>query len=135
MPVVDASVVTAAYRRLDAHTPAARSWLAGARRRNERFLAPSILLPEVVGAIARVTGDARVANLVQRQLELPRLFTLVPVTNEISRQAARLAIDHRLKGCDAIYVALAQQLDDVLVTFDAEQLERAPAAVRVLRPA
>jgi predicted nucleic acid-binding protein len=99
------------------------------------ILAPALLLPETCGPVARVTQDAAVALWALRQLSHPRLFTLEPITVSRAERAARLAIQLGLRGCDAVYVALAQELDDTLVTFDSEQLARASAAIAVLEPA
>ena len=48
--------------------------------------------------------------------------------------AARLAALLRLRGADAVYVALATELAMTLVTWDREQLERAANAARVRTP-
>jgi predicted nucleic acid-binding protein len=40
----------------------------------------------------------------------------------------------RLRGADAVYVALARRLGMPLVTWDAEQRERAKPVVRVVTP-
>ena len=45
-----------------------------------------------------------------------------------------LAIQCRLRGADALYVAAAMQYRARLVTLDAEQFERAPASVRACKP-
>jgi predicted nucleic acid-binding protein len=68
-----------------------------------------------------------------RELRLPGL-RLVPVGAELGRQAARLAADLRLRGANAVYVAVAARLDIPLVTWDGEQLARAGGRVRVTTP-
>jgi predicted nucleic acid-binding protein len=52
----------------------------------------------------------------------------------MAEQAASVAAEHRIRGCDAVYIALADQLDDVLVTLDRQQLERGAAVVAVREP-
>jgi predicted nucleic acid-binding protein len=61
----------------------------------------------------------------------------VSVTLEVqlARRAAKIAREHRLRGSDSIYVAVAEAVDAVLVTWDVEVIERSPAGVRVLTPA
>jgi len=59
---------------------------------------------------------------------------LLPVTPALASRAAGIAANHRIRGCEAIYVALADQLDDYLVTWDQQQLERAAAIVNVHPP-
>jgi predicted nucleic acid-binding protein len=61
-------------------------------------------------------------------------LSLHEVDIELAGQAADIAIEARLRGCDAVYVALAAQLGERLVTLDAEQLEPAGAVVTVGRP-
>ena len=62
------------------------------------------------------------------------MIELVPVTLALAEQAAVIAGDFRIRGCDAIYVALASQLEDCLVTLDQQQLERAAAIVDIRKP-
>jgi len=45
-----------------------------------------------------------------------------------------IAAEHRIRGCDAIYIALAEQLNDSLVTLDRQQLERAADIVTTHEP-
>jgi predicted nucleic acid-binding protein len=51
-----------------------------------------------------------------------------------TRRAVKAAVQCRLRGADALYVAAAMQYGARLVTLDAEQLERAPASVRACKP-
>ena len=52
----------------------------------------------------------------------------------MARHALALTLQFRLRGTDALYVAAARQYGARLVTLDAAQLERAPAAVRACKP-
>jgi predicted nucleic acid-binding protein len=52
----------------------------------------------------------------------------------VAKQAARMAAEHRIRGCDAVYVSLADQLSDTLVTLDRQQLERGAALVNARTP-
>ena len=52
------------------------------------------------------------------------------VSRELALEAARLAGTFKLRGCDAVYVALAKSLGERLLTFDAEQRERSLATLR-----
>jgi predicted nucleic acid-binding protein len=52
----------------------------------------------------------------------------------LAEQAATIAIDHRIRSCDAVYVTLAAQLGDCLVTLDRQQLERAAEVVDAREP-
>ena len=52
----------------------------------------------------------------------------------LAEQAAAIAAEHRIRGCDALYVALADMLSEPLVTLDRQQLERGAAVVTTRRP-
>jgi predicted nucleic acid-binding protein len=97
-------------------------------------VAPAILLPEVAAAVARGADDPALARRVLEQLVSAGLVELVAVTVALVEQAARIAADQRIRGCDAVYVALADQLADCLVSLDRQQLERAAGRVAVLAP-
>jgi len=121
--VIDASVWVAWLDTKDAHHGAAATLLEGCQERGELLRSPSIALPEVLGSLARKGASA------ERQNEVLGLFTgpaivLNDVTFELASEAARLAGLYRLRGCDAIYVALAKQHSEPFLTFDAEQKER-----------
>ena len=60
--VVDASVVVSALVSHDAHHEVSRRWLARHVEGGGLVIAPALLLPEVAGAIARRTGEPRLAS-------------------------------------------------------------------------
>lgn len=62
-------------------------------------------------------------------------MSLVNFTRTRARRAAKLAAALRLRGADAVYVALALEYGATLVTWDAEMLQRAPAAMLTMTPA
>ncbi len=59
---------------------------------------------------------------------------LVPVDHPLGRASADLAVRLRLRGADAVYVAVAAHLKIPLVTLDAEQRERAQELIEVRMP-
>jgi predicted nucleic acid-binding protein len=65
--------------------------------------------------------------------ELPWLRA-VEIDESLGLFAAQVAADYRLRGADALYVAVAVRLRMPLVTLDNEQASRAAAAVEVIRP-
>ena len=97
-------------------------------------MAPTLLLPEVTGPISRETSELDGRRVL---FELGRLLTLriLPLTHEQGRLSARWAARLQLRGADSVYVALAHRHGMTLVTWDGEQLARAPAAVSVRTPA
>lgn len=132
--VVDASVVVSRLVPHDVHHEASRRWLARHVTEGGLLIAPALLLPEVAGAIARRTGEPRLASrAVDAVLRLPEL-RLVPVDDVLARTAARLAGELRVRGADALYIAAAVALRLPLVTWDVEQRDRASPLVEVLVP-
>jgi predicted nucleic acid-binding protein len=132
--VVDASVVVSRLVSHDTHHEVSRDWLARHVAEGGLIVAPALLLPEVAGAVARRTGEPRLAldalHAVQR---LPGL-RLVPIDEALALEAARLAARFRIRGADAVYVAVASDLRLPLVTWDGEQRDRAERVVQVLAP-
>lgn len=134
MAVVDASVYVALINAQEKDHASSWAWFARAQHTQEPLVAPVILLAEVAAAVGRGVGDPGLAHQVVHQLQHSRVIDLLPVTMSVAEQAAAIAIDHRIRGCDAVYVALAAQLGDCLVTLDHQQLERATAVVDAREP-
>jgi predicted nucleic acid-binding protein len=53
---------------------------------------------------------------------------------DLFMEAIVLAADKRLRGADAVYVAVARSVGVPLLSWDAEQLERASAVVTTVQP-
>ncbi|UCG23378.1 MAG: type II toxin-antitoxin system VapC family toxin [Chloroflexota bacterium] len=132
--VVDASVFVSALYPQDAFHQPSREWLGRQLSDGVLLVAPIIALPEVGGAIARRTANPDLGR--QAVLRLQRLpyFRLVPVDDRLGLQAVELAVDLRLRGADAVYVAAALQLQIPLVTWDGEHRERAGGRIAVQTP-
>ncbi len=132
--VVDASVVVSRLVQHDVNHEASRRWLTQYVAGGGLVIAPTLLLPEVAGAVARRTREPRLARrAVDVVLRLPAL-RLVPVDDVLARTAAELAGRLRVRGADAIYIAVAAGLRLPLVTWDIEQRDRAARLVEVLVP-
>lgn len=132
--VIDASVWLGWLLPLDAHHASSRLWLMPYLAGGGRVAVPTIFLAEIGGVVARRTGDTTLARrAVSAFTRLPGA-ELVPETRRIGILAAALAIDLRLRGADAVYIAVAAHLNASLVTWDQEQLTRGAAAVVVQTP-
>lgn len=134
MAVIDASVYIALVNAHEREHSSSWTWFEGARAVDESIVAPVILLSEVAAALSRGLGDPTIAHRVVRQLVRSKVIELIPVTVAMAEQAAVIAADYRIRGCDAVYVALADQLSDTLVTLDRQQLDRGAALVAVRSP-
>jgi predicted nucleic acid-binding protein len=79
-------------------------------------------------------NNQTLAHQVIQQLLRSKVIELVPISSALAERAATIAADHQVRGCDAIYLALAEQLGDTLVTLDQQQLERGAAVVATRNP-
>lgn len=129
MTVVDASVWVSRLVTWDVNHTASRQWLEMHDASGGRLVAPVILLAEVSGAVSRRTNDARLGHQATATLLRLRALRLVAVDRRLGEAAARVGADLGLRGADAVYVALAQQLKLPLVTWDKEQQEKARRVV------
>lgn len=134
MAVIDASVYIALINAHEKGHTTSWAWFEQAQAVRETIVAPVILLAEVAAALSRGVGDSLLAHRVVGQLKHSGLIELVPVTLAMAERAAAIAADHRIRGCDAIYVALADQSGDCLITLDRGQLERSVATVSAREP-
>ncbi len=134
MYVVDASVWVSKFVSDDTHHSASALWLDRLADKAIGIYVPMLALAEVAGAVARRTRSVQEAEgAVRLLLSLP-IVQINPVDLDLGQASAQLAIDLRLRGADAIYVALARRLGMPLVTWDEEQRQRARSAVRVATP-
>jgi len=134
MIVTDASVWVSHLVAQEIHYVASRKWLTAMVSGNKIIAAPALLLAEVGGTIARRTGEERLGlEAVNHILSTPNL-RLVYTDSDLGMAAARLAAAWRLRGADALYVAVAHQLNIPLVSWDQEQIGRASSVVAAYMP-
>jgi predicted nucleic acid-binding protein len=134
MAVIDASVYIALVNAHETEHASSWAWFEQAKRAEESVVAPVILLAEVAAALSRGMGDPTLAHRVAQQLARSEAIELIQITMAMAERAAEIAAEHRIRGCDAVYVALADQLSETLVTLDRQQLERGAALVTVRAP-
>ncbi len=132
--VIDASVFVAAARASEPQYARSVEFLARIQQSDEATYSPVLVLAECSGAIARATGDGGLADQIVSLIQRFRGLKLVPLTLSIAQRAAELAATRRLRGSDAIYLAVASDLQAVLVTWDIEMLQRSGQAASTLTP-
>ena len=121
---VDASVFLNAFNPGEVGHAASNRFLSWLQTQAIPTIAPTLLLPEVSAAIRRGRQDANLARAFANTLSrLPHLI-LVPLDSTLAQQAAEVAAQHRLRGSDAVYAAVALRFGSPLVTLDREQRER-----------
>ena len=132
--VLDASLLVAGIRPGERFYDDARTALEILTRQRANLFVPSILFAEIAAAIARGSGStdqaARDVQIVRRLAGLQ----IIAVDEALAGLAAGVAAHQRIRGCDAVYVALAQKRNAILITLDNEQRLRAPAAVVTWTP-
>ena len=134
MYVVDASVWVSRFVLDDVHHQPSRRWLDRQVAHEEAIVAPALALAEVAGAISRRTGRPGLGTDSIASLQRLPSTSLIPVDVELARLGAELAAGLRLRGADALYVALARRLGVPLVTWDREQRERGQQAIVARTP-
>ena len=135
MPIIDASVAIALLNAHEKDHASTWAWLESLQSAGESLAGPSILLAEVAAALSRGLGDPALAHRAVEELRGSGLIELVPVTLSMAERAATLAADHQIRGCDAVYVALAQVRGVPLITLDRQQRERVPPHIVAQTPA
>ena len=131
---LDASVFVGSCHRHEPGHASAVKLLHALRIAGTPLIEPALLPVEVAAALSRTGTDPGLANdYACSLLALPR-FTLVPVNEQLARQAAALAAWHHLRGADAVYAAVALLYGADLVTMDREQLQRTPPGLKACKP-
>jgi predicted nucleic acid-binding protein len=124
--------MTATYLPDDAGHESSSGWLERMARTGHRLVAPSILLTEVAAAVTKSTGN--VADARWALDDMLGLIEIHAVGEALATRAGEIAAAHGIRGCDAIYIALAESLGEELVTLDDQQLARGAAVVRTRKP-
>ena len=132
---VDASVFLNGFNPYEPGHEVSRRFLEYLRDKALPLIEPTLLLPEVAVAVSRGREDADLARRFAAALKrLPHLL-LIPLDETLAQQAMELAADHRLRGSDAVYAAVALRFGSTLVTLDREQRERVADVITACLPA
>jgi len=134
MAVMDTSVLVAV---INSHEPghiSSFNWFSNILSTGVAVSAPVILLAETAAAISRGQNDPERAYRAIRLLTETDYIMWYPVNQALAFRSAEIAADYKIRGCDAIFVALAEQLGEELVTLDNEQLTRSTAVISARRP-
>jgi predicted nucleic acid-binding protein len=130
--VVDASIWVSVLSQKEPNHEVSRDWLAAQSEFGVTI--PTLALAETAGAVARRTGSAEDGRTAIRMLLATPGLRLVSIDAHVGEEAAEIAVAYRLRGADAVYVAVARLLALPLATLDREMKERASDAVKVIVP-
>lgn len=129
---IDASVFVASARSDEPNYLHSRRFLR--EMFSQEVYCPTLVLPECAAAISRQTNNPSLAQeLVSIIEDLPGV-NLISLDRPLARRAAQIAVEHRLRGADAVYVSVAVEYEAMLISWDREMLERCPPAVATMAP-
>ncbi len=79
----------------------------------------------MAAAISRRTGEGTLAREAVKVLTSASSMQLIPMDSTLVQVAVSVAADLQLRAGDAIYVAVARNMNIPLVSWDKEQLQKA----------
>ena len=99
-----------------------------------RFAVPAHFIAEVAGVLARIGQSAEVVEGAINAIDRGGRFEIHPTTIGSGLRAAEVAHLAKLRGSDAVFVALGQELDLPLITWDKQQRQRGALFCRTMTP-
>lgn len=132
---IDANVFISAIVRQEVHHADSLALLQKLSDGPASAVCPTLVIVETVAGIARPTGNEDLARQGRILIEeFPGIRLQAPGLHLI-RHAAEIAASHRLRGADAVYLAVAQIHRTTLITWDKEMLQRGPDVAPTVTPA
>lgn len=131
---VDASVFVSAFTPSEPAHQASRAFMLGVREQSVPIIVPVLLLPEISAALSRGQGKPELGLAFVQELRNFPNATFIDVDDSIATLAVEVASNHRLRGSDAVYAAVALRFGTELITLDKEQLDRLPKVLSVRKP-
>jgi predicted nucleic acid-binding protein len=131
---IDASVFISAFITTEASHADSKAFVDRIKREQAMVYCPSLMIVEVAAALARTTGDTMRAEQFAQTLATAPNLILVGLAGERVQKTVHIAATGKLRGADAVYVAVAQEYSATLVTLDKEMLARAASIVPTVAP-
>ena len=131
---VDASVFVNAFSPNEEGSVQSLEFITKLTNEGTPIIQPTLFLPEVIASVARKKGEATLALELAKDLRNLSNLTLVILDENLADFASEIAANHRLRGSDAIYAAIALRFGTELITLDREQLNRLPKKLAVKTP-
>ena len=131
---IDASVFLSALSPAESHSQESLRLLEALRDDTRLVILPTLVKPEIAGALSRLTGDPRLAREAAEMKYLAGPVLFVDLDRSLADEAAELAVSTGLRGADAVYAATARRFDALLVTLDGDQRRRLPTDTTAVRP-
>lgn len=121
---IDASVFVNAFNPHERGHAESLRLLAVLQESADPIVVPTLLIAEIAAAVARASDDHIGALRYAQATAALGNLTQVALTPALARRAAELAAMHRLRGADAVYLAVTRRYATVLISRDREQLAR-----------
>ena len=131
---IDASVFVSAFTPSEPAHQASKAFMLNVREQSIPIIVPILVLPEISAALSRGQGKPELGLAFVQELRNFPNTTFINVDDGIATLAVDIAANHRLRGSDAVYAAVALRFGTQLITLDKEQLERLPKVVSVRSP-
>ena len=131
---IDASVFVSAFTPTESAYQVSKAFMMSVREQSVPIIVPILVLPEISAAIARGQGKPELGIAFANELKKIPNITLIDLDESLASLAVEVAAQHRLRGSDAVYAAVALRFGTQLVTLDREQLERLPKVLSVRTP-
>ncbi len=128
---VDASVFVSAFIPSEPAHQASKDFLLQVRQKGALLIVPTLVIVEIAAAIGRGQGKPDLGYAFAMEVNRFPDITFIPLDDDLAEEAAKIAASHRLRGSDAVYVAVARRFAAALVTLDSEQAQRAAPRVPV----
>jgi predicted nucleic acid-binding protein len=134
MYTIDASVHINALNPAEAGSAGSQAFLTRVHKEGSPVFSPALLLVEVAAAVARAFDSPAQGIALAKALRLIPGQTWVALDEELAGEASTLGAEHRLRGADAVYAAVARHYKTTLVTADQQQIQRLSQFLDVRRP-
>ncbi|HEX6270947.1 MAG TPA: type II toxin-antitoxin system VapC family toxin [Anaerolineales bacterium] len=131
---IDASVFVSAFTPTEPAHQVSNAFMLSVREQNIPIIVPILVLPEISAALSRGQGKPKLGLAFVQEIRNFPNATFVDVNESIANLAVEIAADHRLRGSDAVYAAVALRFGTELITLDREQLARLPKVLAVRGP-
>jgi predicted nucleic acid-binding protein len=131
---IDASVFLNAFNPAEIGHTESNQFLLAVKQQAVPVIVPTLLFPEVAATISRVRGDEALARSFTSTLRLWPYMIVISLDEILAQEAVEAAINHHLRGSDAVYVAVAARFATTLITLEREQSTRAAGAIVTCNP-
>jgi len=131
---IDTSVFISALSETEEAHEVSRAFFQALVGKPVIVILPTLIYPEISGAVSRLSQNPAFAIDSLCALDLLPNLNIFPLDQHLAQEAAIVAGEGGRKGSDAVFVAVAERFDSVLVTLDRQQRLRSPEAVRALTP-